>query len=182
MTAGCEATPLPEAAVCISDGEGSTARRDPAAGHGFAEAGVSQVAAPFLPPASSGLLLPSSLALYPTAAASSQCSSFVQLVFVQCCSWKCLWQLWCVGRGASLVHPLLLCSPGSTSVPCFSPGACSLPAARPPHGDAPEQPRGVSCPTRTRGASGSPGTKQTWPSTSVTAGGSGSTAATRFAA
>lgn len=48
MTAGCEATPLPEPAFCISSGGGSNARRDPAGGHGFAKAGVSQVTAPFL--------------------------------------------------------------------------------------------------------------------------------------
>lgn len=66
---GCEATSLPEPAFCISDGGGSIARRDPPAAHGFAEAGVSQVAAPFLPPVSTDLLLPNFLALYPTAAA-----------------------------------------------------------------------------------------------------------------
>lgn len=107
MTAGCEATPLPEPAFCISDG--SSARRDPAAAQGFAQAGVARslllpcLQHPLL------LLLPGLLALCPTAAsaasASSQCCSFVHLVFVQCCSWKCLWQLWPVGTGASLGIP-----------------------------------------------------------------------------
>lgn len=141
---------------------------------------MSQLAAPFLPPASSALLLPSFLALHPTAAsASSQCSSFVQLVFVQCCSWKCLWQLWHVGRGASLVHPLLLCSPGSTSVPWFSStrGLLSPSSSSSPRRCS-QQPWAMSCPT---GGLGISGTKQTLPSTSLTAGGSGSTAATRFA-
>lgn len=107
------------------------------------------------------LLLPGFLALCPTAApaasASSQCSSFVHLVFVQCCSWKCLWQLWPVGTGTFLVHPSLLCSPGSASVPWFSSTrGCSLPAAQ-----SHPLPRGHLW------------NKATSPSTSVTARGAG---------
>lgn len=59
----------------------------------------------------------------PAASASPQCSSFVHLVFVQRCSWKRLRQP--AGTGASLVHPLLLCSPGSASVPCSPPASLS---------------------------------------------------------
>lgn len=142
MTAGCEATPLPEPALCISNG--SSARRDPAAAQGFAQAGVAGfLLLPCLQHPLLLLLLPGLLALCPTAApaasASSQCCSFVHLVFVQCCSWKCLWQLWPVGTGTSLCIPR--CSahlevPQSLGSP---PPGTALPAP-PPHGDTLEQP------------------------------------------
>lgn len=108
----------------------------------------------------------------PAASASSQCSSFVQLVFVQCCSSKCLWQLWHAGRGASLCIPAaLLTWKRLSALVLLHPGLLSLPAAHPPHGDALGQPWARSCPTRSRGASGSRGAKQTLLSTSITARG-----------
>lgn len=172
MTAGCEATAFPEPAFCISDGGGSAARRrDPAAGHGFAEGWSEPGRCSF--PASSILRsaaarLPGPVShcccRAPAASASCQCSSFVQLVFVQRCSWKCLRQLWHVGRGfpcastAALLtwkrlSPLVLLHPG----PALS-QQLVLPVA-------------TSSPTRNRGASGSPGIKQTSLSTSATARG-----------
>lgn len=181
VTVGCEATPLPESAFCISDGSRSTARRRILLlVMALPRAGLRQVASPFLPLASSGLLLLDFSALYLAAAAhalaataSSQCSSFVQLVFVQRCSWKCLRQLCHVRGGVSLAQPLLLCSPGSIPVPWFSythlSSICSLPAARPPDGDALGQLWAMSSPTWNHRASGYPGIKQTLQSTSATA-------------
>lgn len=159
----CEGTPLPEPAFCIPSGGSSTARRDPAAAHGFAEAALSQVAAPFLPPASSDLLLLGLLALAPAASASSQCSSFVQWVFVQCCSWKCLWQLWMWEE----VHPSCIprCS-AHLEAPQSLGSALSLQLILP-----------TSSPTRSRGAWGS--REQSKPRSLPR--GSRSTAATRFA-
>lgn len=113
----------------------------------------------FPAPASSRLLLCSScLQLCPV----------LQLCSVGLCSvllLKCLQQLWQVARGISLVHPSLLCSPGSASVPWFSSTrGCSLSAARPPLGISGSKANLVSHLGHRRG----------W-------GGSGSTAATRFA-
>lgn len=126
MTAGCEATPLPEPAFCIPmvvvplQGEGILQLVT-----ALLRAAVSQVAAPFLPPASSGLLLLGFLALYPAAA--------VLWLPLPLPSAPALfsWSLFSAAPGsasdssgmweeASLVHPLLLCSPGSASVPWFS--------------------------------------------------------------
>lgn len=127
MTEGCEATPLPEPAF------GNSTAPVPEGILQLLRA-LPRLAWLLLPCLQHPLLLlPSFLALCPTAApaasASSQCSSFVHLVFVQRCSWKCLWQLWPVGTGTFLVDPSLLCSPGSASVPGFSSTrGCSLPA------------------------------------------------------
>lgn len=139
-------------------------------------AGVNQVAAPFLPPAPSGLLLPGFLALYPAAAAvlrlppplASAPALFSWSLFSaapgSASDSSGMWE------GASFVHPLLLCSPGSASVPWFSstrglisPSSLSSPRRRSGTAVA------TSSPTRNRGASGSPGVKQTSPSTSGTA-------------
>lgn len=111
-------------------------------------AGVNQVAAPLLPPASSGLLLPGFLALYPAAAAA-----VLQLPLpLPSAPALFSWSLFSAAPGsasdssgmweeASLVHPLLLCSPGSVSVSWFSstrgllsPSSLSSPWPRPlPH-------------------------------------------------
>lgn len=96
---------------------------------------MSQVPAPFPAPASSGLMLPSFLALYPLLLLCSGCLlPVLQLCSVGLCS--VLLSLFsastALARGAPLVHPLLLCSPGSTSVPWFSSSrGCSLSAACP---------------------------------------------------
>lgn len=129
----CEATPLPKPAFCIPDGGGSTAGRDPAAARGSAKAGVSQVTAPFPPPASSGLLLPGFLALCPAAAAMLRLPlplPSAPALF----SWSLFSAAPQSASGSSgmwvEVLPsasLLLCSPGSASVPWFcSTRACSL--------------------------------------------------------
>lgn len=104
MTAGCEATPLPESAFCISDGSGSTARRrDPAAGHGFAE-GWSEPGR-FSLPASSTLRSAAARLLGPGPCCCCPCSGCLCLFPVlQLCS-------------VGLCSALLLEVP-STALPC----------------------------------------------------------------